>query len=224
MATTVGPSSVLSPSPASYHELRRYVVDFLQGANDPELLSVAGRAINSAIDFLNTSRHWIKITGKQDITTTLAVADYALNTDFRDPIELVLMNIRGYPQKRLPYKPYKTLSLENPDGTQDGTPAFYTIYYTERLFSLNRGPVQGWVNDHPYMRLRYHKRLSRMTDDSASHGGPPEFDAYIGWRARWDVAATRGEPQLALMARNEAERALAMLTTSDNEVFTDWDE
>jgi len=222
MAKTLAHSTATAPGQRSFATLKRYVVDYVQGGDDPELLDIAGRALNKALDVLNATRQWIKMTGKQDIVTTLDAADYQLNKDFKDPIECVLMNLAQYPLAKLDYLPYQLLTIEVPDGTEAGEPEAYTVYYQERLFSLARAPAQAWVDTYPYMRLRYHQRLLHMTSDGDVHGGPPEFDAFISWRARFDIAAVRGETSLARLAHMESEGILASLIRSDNEIFTDW--
>lgn len=222
MAKTLAHSAAISPGQRSFATLKRYVVDYVQGGDDPELLDIAGRAINKSIDLLNAARMWIKMTGKQDIVTTLDVADYQLNKDFKDPIELVLMDINQYPKSKLDYLPYRLLTLEIPDGTEAGKPEAYTIYYQERLLSLARAPVQNWVDTYPYMRLRYHQRLVHLVGEGDIHGGPPEFDAFISWRARFDIAAVRGERGLASLAHQESDAILSALRRSDNEILSDW--
>lgn len=224
MATTLAASTVVAPHPSSFASLKRYVVDYVQGVDDAELLDVAGRAINAAVDMLNAERSWIKVNRKQTIYLVADQIDYNINTDFKDPIYALLLNTSFMPTKRLNYKDYKTLALDNPNAEFSGSPWVYTIFYNERLFSFVITPTQDFVSSTPYVELRYHNRLQYMTADSDTHGGPPEFNAFIGWQARFDVATARGESNLARLAEIKALRVLDALKMSDNSTETDWSE
>ena len=223
MTKTLQSSTALVTAPDSFATLKRYVVDYVQGGNDPELLDVAGRAINRAIDRIN-AKTWQKQIARQTFTTRLNTAEYTLNKDFKDPINLSLMNSGQYPAKRLPYKDYKSLEIENPNAENAGTPTHYTVHYHRRTLVLSLDPAQSFVDDYPYMALLYHNRLAYLAGDSDRHGADPEFNGFIGWLARADIAAVRGERSLAQTAKAEASDIWRDLRESDNNTVTDWSE
>ena len=116
MAKTLGASTAYVTAPDSFASLKRYVVDYVQGGDDPDLLDVAGRAINRAIDSINM-RHWQKLVGIQTIATTLNVTDYSLNNDVSAPRSLALLDSSDAPTasvspERARPRPNKSLASE----------------------------------------------------------------------------------------------------------------
>jgi len=223
MAKTLQSSVALATAQDSFATLKRYVVDYVQGGDDPELLDIAGRAINRAIDRIN-AKTWIKLLARQTFTTTLNTAEYALNKDFKDPINLSLLNSGQYPAKRMPYVDYKSFEMEYPNAESPGYPTRYSIYYHTRTLVLSLDPAQPFVDAYPYMALLYHKRIPYLAKDSDRQETTPEFNGFIGWYARSDLAATRGERGLANDARGEAGSIWRDLRESDNTTDTDWSE
>lgn len=223
MAKTLQSSVALATSQDSFATLKRYVVDYVQGGDDPELLDIAGRAINRAIDRIN-AKTWQKMIARQTFNTRLNTAEYTLNNDFKDPINLSLLNSGQYPAKRLPYVDYKSMEIEYENAESAGCPTRYSIYYHTRTLVLSLDPAQSFVDDYPYMALLYHKRIPYLAKDSDRQETTPEFNGFIGWYGRADLAATRGERGLATDAKREASDIWRDLRESDNNIATDWSE
>jgi len=222
MTTTLQSSVVKTPPGRTFSELKRAVVDIVQGANDPELLDVAGRSINNAIDELNLY-NWIKLAGKQDITLSLNQADYSIQSDVKNPIGLGLWN-NGAPKSKLQFKEYRTLEEEHPWAVDSGWPMAYTIYYEERALSLNVLPNQSFIDNYDTMRLRFFRRVHHLVDDSQRLDLPSEFNSYVLWQARFDLASVRGEFAQADRAGVKSARLLSQLRNDDHETETDWSE
>ena len=223
MAKTLESSTAVATNPDSFGSLKRYAVDYVQGGDDPELLDIAGRAINKAIDRLNT-RNWKKNTQRQRITTTLDLIDYTINKDVKEPRALGLTNLDQYPNGRLGFKSYKTMESEHPVATSPGTPKYYTVYYVERLLSLDTRPNQAFVDTHPYMMFRYFRRIPYLVADSDQLLAPSEMSSFVGWESRFDLAAVRGESSLSKLAAQKAFQAWTDLLADDADTATDWSE
>ena len=222
MTTTLQSSTVRTPPSRSFSELKRAVVDFVQGASDPELLDVAGRSINNAIDEMNVY-NWIKLADKQDFTISVNQADYSIQSNVKDPMGLGLWK-DGNPKSKLSFKEYRTLEEEHPYAVDAGWPTVYTIYYEERVLSLNLLPSQSFVDNYDTMRLRFFRRIPHMVDDSQRFGAPSEFSSYVMWQARSELATVRGETRLFSIAEGKSQTILSRLRNSDHETETDWSE
>jgi len=221
--SVVGSSTVYAPSTLTRAELARSVVDYIQGADDPELLEVANRSINLAISKLN-ARRWKKLGGRQDIALTVGQADYALAQDFKDPMKCEVLDSTGTPRARVYYKDFETFQSEHPDGSLTGDPDIYTIYYPERLLTLVMFPGQSFVDSNPTLRLRYYARIPHLEESSAKLKVPDEFSTFLVWRSRFDIASVRGEANLAALARSEAASAFIDLKRTDYDNYSDWSE
>ena len=202
--------------------MKRQVVDYVQGANDPELLDVAGRSLNMAIDEINLHA-WKKLTGAHYITLSVNQADYALKSDFRDPAKCELLDSSGNPRRRLMYKDFETMQIEHPDGGLTGSPNFYTIYYSERLVTLERLPNQAFIDQYPTMRLRHYRRIPYL-EGQLKLDAPSEFSLFVVWTARAELAAIRGESRSSLFATNKAGVVMRRLLSENYDTQTDWSE
>ena len=74
MSVGVAAASGLTPLTLNFAGLKRQVVNFDQGTNDPDLLNVAGESINSCIDTIN-GRTW-NWSLKTETLTPIATQDW----------------------------------------------------------------------------------------------------------------------------------------------------
>lgn len=216
----VGPSSTIIPAKRSFAQLQRFVADYVQAPDDAEALDTAGYGINSGIDHLNTYT-WYKGLAYQDITTVLADADYDLDGEVKDPRTTELLNSSSNVQGTLDYLPIKSFLDERYIVTGSGEPCLYTLDYVNRLLLLDVPPTQAWVTLYPTIRFWYFPRFAKLIDADDTFTGPPEFETFLGWYGRAELASVR-RPSAAGFAENKWQTILRRLRADDSNTQTDY--
>ena len=220
MATAVPASVTQTPSSASKNTLIRRVLNFVMGADDDDSLNaVALDALNSAVALIN-SRKWYKLFSNTDLTMAADTSTYGLPADFKEPMSAFELNSSDERNQRIPYLPLKSMLDERPIATTSGNPQTYGINYGTRQFTFDIPPSSSFVSRVPQVRIYYYKRIPELTDTSQTIGADPEFDWYVVWSARREIAAIR-DPQKYSLADREAERFLRELRRSDTDQMTD---
>ena len=210
------------PSSVTASEMIRYVLDYVQGSDEPHLRDVALRAINRSLDRINTVR-WQKIVGYQDITFVASTQTYDLASDVKEPQTFMLLDSSDNLCRRLPFKEMGVMDWEHQVVSGTGYPQCYTLDYGQHQLRLERSPSSAFVAAYPTGRLRYYRRLAHLTQDSDQLGIPADFDWFIGWSGRADMAAARGERAAASDAQREAREAWATLRQNDFDTQPDYD-
>lgn len=221
MTVVVDGSGTTTPGASSLADLRRCVLDYVQGSDDSHLLDVATRAINMAIDKVNAVP-WKRMQSTQDIDFVAGTISYDLSATFKEAAHCELLNSSDLPIGRIYYKGLKTLMEENADRSTNGEPLYYSIDHPNRTFVLDRPPSSAFISNFPKARLWAKTRLARLTNAADQHGGPPEFDRFLCWDARADVAAVRGHSSSADRAMRAAEQIFRLLRVDDKAMVQDW--
>jgi hypothetical protein len=199
------------------------VANYVQApADDAEVKSTILDTLNGGIGLIN-ARKWYKLTGVTDLTMTAADDDIGLPATFKEPLACFTLNSSDERIRRLPFKPMKSLLIERQNNDTAGTPQAYGIDYPSRNLLLDIQPSSTWVSANPQLRLFFHKRLAELTQDSSESGGEPEFDWFIVWHARREIAAIR-EPSKFQLADRMAEQFMRDLRRSDTDQQSDWDD
>lgn len=224
MATGVPASVVLTPGAANFAALKREVVDCVQGANDPELLDVAGRALNRAVNKLNT-RTWAWSLTRQDITTVASQNNYSVNAAFKKAHKLQLLDSSSKVTSHLVYKEPKVFWDEHSEDTSDGSPCFYTVEspLIRGEVILDPIPSSAWVALYPTMRLHYFSRVQALVQDADVLVVPSEVQIFVVAFARDRLASDRGEFAAANRERGLWITTWTDLVADDNDTMSDWD-
>jgi len=223
MSRGVAASSGFAPAPHTLAALKRDALNYVQGTqDDSDLNALAQRAINNAIDRIN-SRTWMKVVNKWTITLVADDADYGLPSDYKEPIILLRLTSGSKRDGRLKYKELKTLLTEHPISTQSGTPWFYSTQYQQRQLLLDKPPAASFITTYPTLEHWYHRRIPHLTADADKIDIQPEFERFIVSHAAATLAAMRGHQVLSFV-RQEEELAWMELKADDNETQTDWSE
>jgi len=221
MATAVPASSSVTPGHDTAGTLMSKVASYVQAVtDDAEVKSTILCALNGAIAFVN-ARPWYKLTSSSDLDMTADDDDIGLPATFKEPLACYQLNSSDERTKRLPYKPLQTLLAERQDNTTPGTPSAYAINYNTRELILDIQPSSAWVTNNPELRLYFHRRLAELTQDSSVSGGEPEFDWFLIWYARREMAAVR-DPGKFQLADRMTEQFYRELRRSDTNQQTDW--
>ncbi len=213
------------PAARTLSEMRTFVLNYLQlPTTDAELTAIVDRSLADAVDFIN-SRNWNRIGNIQTVTLTVSVRDYSLATDFRAPRYMELLDSSDKPKGRVYFRPEKIFhDIHGDEGLADGQIEVYTILHDTREIRFNRAPDANFIGQFPKTRHRYFKRIARMSTASDTIDAPPEFALLVGWYARDEVSAVRGnveKQQIAFQRWNEIHRELS---GDDSDDMTDWDE
>lgn len=224
MAVAV-PGAAPTPPHETFSSLKRSVVDIVQGADDVELLALAGRALNNAVRKLNT-HNWNWSLRQQTITFVVDDADYNLNPDWKAPRKFQLNNSSAVRRSWLDWEPPKLFLDRRYDATQSGQPESYTVINPSNalLVLLNIPPSSSWVTDFPTGTLQYYSRVNTYSqDDDVLDIGPSELDLFVLWYARWEMLIVRGEERALALAFREWNDLLQRLRGDDREKATDWE-
>jgi hypothetical protein len=221
MSVGVAIDTAMVPGNLTRVQMQKIILSYVQALqDDPELNELANMSIRSGISSIN-ERNWKKLAAFHDIGLTATDAEYELPTDYKDPLHCELLGTGGRPNGRLHYKELKRLLREHPVSDQDGAPSVYTIMYDQRLFRLEPAPAASFTALHPTARARYFRRVPFPSEGDGT-GLPPEFDWWLIWNGRSEIAAIR-RPQVYGLAAGEAGRRWRQLKIDDNAV-TDWSE
>jgi len=197
--------------------------NFVQAdATDSEVKSTVLGMLNAGIAIIN-SRRWHKLTGSEDLTMAAADDDIGVATTFKEPVACFRLNSSDDRIGRLPFRPLRSLLMERPNNATAGSPRAYGIDYPNRNLILDVQPSATWVAANPKLRLYQHIRLAELAADGDQTGGEPEFDWFIVWHARRELAAQR-EPEKFGLADRMAEQIYRELRRSDTDQMSDWDD
>lgn len=211
---------------------RSLVLGYVQADNlsDSELTAVADEALDSATGRIN-SRNWHKILGNatatlvaDQISYTFASGFSSVISDVRDPIALMKRDTNANRSGRIAYKAFKSMLVEHPSAGTSGTVSVYSMDYQNRQLTFDRAPDAAFVASYPSVDFWYHRRIAELSGTSDDMDVPPDFDWYIVWHARMEVAEHLGFDRKADRALQMMERQWQALTRDDNEVETDWSE
>lgn len=223
MATAVPASTSTTPGHYTASTMAGQVASYIYGDTaDAELLSQITMTLNAGIGLIN-SRRWHKLTSQTDLTMTAADDDIGLPADFKEPIAVFTVNSSDERILRLPMKPLKSLLLERPNNDTTGSPEAYGINYKTRELILDVQPSSAWVSQYPELRVFYHRRLANLTQDSSTIGGEPEWDWFLIWHGRREMAAIRDPAKFGLADRM-AEQFWRQLIRNDTDQMSDWSE
>lgn len=221
MAVVVPSSTSYTPSQSSMSSIISEAASFLQlGTLDAELDSVAKTAVNAGIAKIN--RHtWKKVWNQTVITTVASDADYSLPTDFKEPITLLRLDSDSNRDGRIAFVPHQSFMNELEIVSGDGSPDAYTIDYNQRVLLLSSPPNAAFVSRYPTLRLVYHRRVAKLTQDSSTTGLPPEFDDWLVLFTAERLAVMR-DPEKRNYIKSEQMESWRDLRRDDNEIQTDW--
>lgn len=219
MATAVPSSTSYTPGNLNAATMIRHVLNFVSSVGDSDLNTLAREGLNQGIDRIN-SVTWNKIYGIQTITLVADDDDYSVSSDHKDPIRLLRMR-SGVRDGRIPYKFHQTFFNEHPNAINSGYPNRYTIDYKQRLLVLSRPPTSSYVTTWATLEYWYHRRLARLTQNSDTIDIPPEFEWFLIWTARMEVASDL-YPEKSLLAERRVEALWRELRNQDFETETDW--
>jgi hypothetical protein len=221
MATATGSGTSPTPGHRTAGTLIRAVLTYVQAPDDSELQEVARECLNSAIAFVN-ARRWNKLTSQTDLSMTASDDDIGVPADFKEPLSLFELNSSSERVKRVPFLPLQTMLFERENTTVAGNPQHYSINYKTREVILDVPPSSGYVATVPTMRLHYFRRLAELSNDSSTIDNEPEFDWFLIWQARAEIAMIR-DPGKVMFAQRRAQEILRELRRSDTDQMTDWE-
>jgi hypothetical protein len=214
------PSAVVGQENAS--ELMRSVADYVQGAAHPDILDISRRSLNRGIDRIN-SRVWKDLTTTQTITLVADQRTYDLSANIKKPMHCERMNGSGNAEGRYYFKEYKSLLEEHINQATSDSPSVYSLDYSARKFVFNIPPSSGFASSWPTAKLTAYIRLPYLTQPDDVHGAPGEFNGYLIWEARAELAAVRGQDRSARFAEAKAGSLWRGLIANDSDQMTDWD-
>lgn len=226
MSVAVGTTTAQSPRNKNFGGLKSYVAAYVQGQNLSGVLSDAGMAVNSAIDYLNTTR-WNFLHSSETLTLTASTASYTVAADLKRPLKLYRLNSSSERQGQINFKEHGVFFDELHSQTGDGFPTYYTIPSSaSRTLILDRAPDAAFVSQYPTLELRYYARILHFGSDGDTIGdlkAPPEVWTFLAWYARWDLACTRGSASQVTVAERHWNRLYDKLRADNFDTLTDWD-
>jgi hypothetical protein len=222
IGTVAAPSA--APGARKTSDLLAAIQGYVQGLDSEEIYQYALTELNNAIDSINSRRVWHKLTGTQQISLLAGSGSYGLAADFKDPIHAEFSDVEGNPQLRCAYVPYKNFQLryEYPQKSFRGRPEAYTIYWSDNRLVLNAAPESSFTGSLPFLDLIYHRSILYVVGKGDHVNLPGEFNQYLMWQARSDVAYALGERMRADRAAGRAEAIMRKLESHDDMLTTDY--
>jgi hypothetical protein len=207
--------------------MRDDVMAYIQGdTTDTELQTLTRRALNNAIDKVN-SRRWKKLIKTATITLADDTAVYTTSegfpSDFKEPGMLLRLNSSSEREGRIPYKEVVSMTIERPRATVPGTPRYYTIDYASSELELEVPASAAFVAKYPTLQFYYYPRLARLSGDADTIATPVTYEWFFVTHAAATLAAQRGHQVLNFVASQSID-AWRELVKDDNDTQTDWSE
>jgi hypothetical protein len=216
-------SASVSPNAPTLSNLRKSVLDIVQGGSDPELLDLADRAIKQAIDRLNL-RTWQWSIETQSITLDTTNDEYTVNADFKMPYKAELLDSNSKRAGMLNYlTPRQFLDWIN-DTTNGSTPYYYTVIspHADGKIRLDLVPDSAYTTKFPTLRLNYYSRVVYPAGVNDAIDVPSEVGAFLVWYGREEVATMRGDLRAADRARARWTEMERRLRADDEDFQTDY--
>ncbi|RLB37673.1 MAG: hypothetical protein DRH30_12775 [Deltaproteobacteria bacterium] len=210
----------LVPAQSTGTVLIRKVLDYCMLKVDTELQQVALDAINNAINKINT-RNWKQLLAQDSTALVADTRTYALPDNFRAPRHMEWLDSSDKSHGHVPFKELKSILVEHPDATESGSPRRYTVDRMARLVMFDVPPTAAHATEYVKYNLWYFARQLHLAGGT-SIAYPTEFEEYIMWRARAELASFR-RPDAASYAYGQAKSAWTALVADDNNTMSDWE-
>jgi len=223
MSTVVISTGSYSPSVYTRNQLRQAVANYcgygglIAALTDTELISAVDRSIDCAVSRLN-SRQWKKWLALQTISLTVNTATYDLADLHKDPGRLMRVNASGARDGQLEFKELRSLLNEHPSATTSSTPSYYSLDFDQHQLVLDVPVDSAFLASYPTLHFYYFPRVSVSDSGTVL---PPEFDWFLIWHARAELASYR-RPDAVTIAVGMARELWQALTEEDNNTQTDW--
>ena len=192
--------------------------------DDDEANEIAQAGVRRAIDKLNT-RRWNWALTYQDITFTAGTREYTLDTSFKAPRRLMILDTSSNESSRLSYLPWTTFINDIlPVNSTQGTPSLYSVANANDTGTLTLEviPSTAWVAAYPTGRLWYYRRVQYPTQASSVIAAPSEVVPYVQEFSSGFVA-DRYAPEKASPAYVRAAAHWREIVKDDNDIYPDWE-
>jgi len=204
-----------TPATRPLSKLQKEVLFYVSAPDDPEALEVAQIGLNDGIVRLNM-RNWVWSLDYDDIGLIADTADYPIASSFRAPRHLALLDSNSNPVSQLTWETPKSFEMRFPHAPIPGTPTHYTVFNSNELgtFSLNYKPSSSFVGFSPIARVRYYRRMERLTFPTDSIAAPSDAESFVVWHARMLAAAVYA-PDRMDRAERQADKAWRLMVQDD---------
>lgn len=219
----VVPGVGYTPSALTQNQLRQAVANYIglgglvAAAADADLISAVDQAIGCATSRLNV-RKWHKWLMLQTIDLVVDTAVYDVAELHKDPGRLLQLNTAGAREGRIPFKEQLTLFDEHPWATTSGDPCYYSLDYDLRQLVLDVPVASSYLSRYPQLAFYFYPRVSISETGFVS---PPEFDWFIIWHARMELASYRRGGDAMQLAERQADKHWVLLERWDSDTQTD---
>ena len=197
------------------------ILRFVYGPNsDPELLAVAAAHVNDGIEKINML-NWERLQTVETKSFVADAADYTVETAYRMPLTLMLIDKDSRIAGRIPFLPPSTFDAKFQYEQIAGWPQAYTFYETNRMLTFDRAVSSGFVTEYPSFRVRGYRRIPKLDAAGDTIGAaPPEINSWLVWNGCAMMAGDVNTRKYTI-AKNESNDRWELLTQDDAESVTD---
>lgn len=223
MGIAVDSTPSVSPAAMDKASIRRDILRFVMGGDDPELLGYANDAIRDALNSLNM-RNWWWALKTQSITLDNTNTEYDLNSNFKAPIKGELLDSSSDRNGMLNWlDPRRFLDALNDLTSTANGPRYYTVFspHANGKVTLDRVPSSNFTDNHSTLRLRYYSRLALVSDGDVLDA-PSEVESFVTWFGKQSIALSTGDLRKAREAEKMWRRAEQLLREDDEDIQTDY--
>ena len=196
------------------------LLEYTGGANRPEAQASAARAWDAAAREFNTVG-WRFNRRQQNITVTTSTSEFSLSSDFRSPIQAVLIDSNSKEQWQLEWVPYEVWmqAFASGSSTNSSRPDYYTAFNSHNVGTVKVEPGYGSATPAwPTLRINYLCRIALATGESDRLNVPAEVDEAI-----FQLAAATLQDRIRGNADNSFARAKMLRLECERE-HREWPE
>ncbi len=198
------------PAPQTWANLKLAILRYNKLKNDGTADENAELALRSGLSRL-AAYPMKSALATVSLTLTSGENTVSVPGDFNLPFSLHVLDTDNKRSGRIVYQGEEDFDYwhSNEEGIA-GVPTFYTYRGGDSVLEFNRAPEADFVVTNPFVRLRYYKRLDTLTTDTSTLVIPPEWEEFLIWNGRREIAAIYDSAKFPL-ADQESNRSLREL-------------
>lgn len=198
------------PAPETWANLKLAILRYNKLKNDPTADANAEAALRSGLSRL-AAYPMKSALATVELTLSSGENTVSVPGDFNLPFSLHVIDTNSKRAGRWVFRGEEEFDqmYHNQQGIA-GVPTFYTFRGGETVLEFDRSPEAAYVVTNPFVRLRYYKRIDTLDTSTASLAVPPEWEEFLIWNGRREIAAIYDSAKFPL-ADQEANRSLREL-------------
>lgn len=200
------------PDAQTYEAIKDSILAYLKLIDDTRADTLAALAVRSGL--VRLAAYPLKGNlATDDISLSTSFHTFSVPADFNMAFSLHFLDTSDNRDGRIVYKREENFDqIVHRDEGVVGVPTLYTVRGGETVAEMDKTP--GSITVHPKVRLRYFRRYNNLTTSTDSFSFAPEFEEFLIWHGRKELAAIYDSAKYPL-AQAEADRSRLDLVRRD---------